>query len=223
MKIIKYCWTILLFAGILSSGLLFAIDRDGNDERTLRKPLVRSALNFDGNRVDNDLENQGQIVSQNVSGRSGMTWPKGNGTQTIYASGLWLGGKVNNQVRVVAGEFNGEFVGGPWGSDWNDAKYKLYKVNKGDLADPLASDDFQNWPAEDGAPFDDNNGNGTYEPMPLGPDTPTFIGDQVIWCIMNDGDPTAHTLFNSAPMGIEYQMTVFGFDRQLRKITSKLV
>ena len=213
MKIIKYCWIILVFAGVLSSGLLYAVDSDGNDERTLRKPLVRSALNFDGNRVDNDLENQGQIVSQNVSGRSGMTWPKGNGTQTIYASGLWLGGKVNNQVRVVAGEFNGEFVGGPWGSDWNDAQYKLYKVNKSDLADPLANDDFQNWPAGDGAPFVDNNGNGTYEPLPAGPDMPEFIGDQVIWCVMNDGDPTAHVLFNSAPMGIEYQMTVFGFDR----------
>jgi len=214
MKKLKYCWTLLVFVGMLISSYAYAVDRlDGDSERTLRKPLVRSALNFDGNRIDNDLENQGQIVSQNVSGRSGMTWPKGNGTQTIYASGIWMGGKVNNQVRVVAGEFNGEFVGGPYGSDWNDARHKLYKVSKSDLADPLANDDFQNWPADVGAPFADNNGNGTYEPLPSGPDHPDFIGDQVIWAVMNDGDPNAHSLFHAAPMGIEYQMTVFGFDR----------
>ena len=86
-------------------------------ERTLRKPLVLSALNFDGNRIDNDLMNNGMIVSHLVSGRSGMSWPKGNGTQTIYASGVWFGAKVNDQIRVTAGEFNGELVGGPWGSD----------------------------------------------------------------------------------------------------------
>ena len=129
MKIIKYCWTILVFAGVLSSGLLYAVDMDGNNERTLRKPLVRSALNFDGNRIDNDLENNGMIVSQNVSGRSGMTWPAGNGTQTIYASGIWLGGKVNNQVRVVAGEFNGEYASGPWGADHNDIVTTNYNVS----------------------------------------------------------------------------------------------
>jgi len=215
MKILKHCWTILVLAGMFISGFAYAVDREGSatDERTLRKPLVRSAINFDGNRIDCDMENQGQIVSQNVSGRSGLTWPKGSGIQTIYAAGIWMGGKVNNQVRMSAGEFSGEFVGGPYGSDWNDAKYKLYKIDKSDLADPLANDDFQNWPVEDGAEFIDNNGNGTYEPLPNGPDLPYFIGDQVIYAIMNDGDPNAHSLFNSAPMGIEYQMTVFGFDR----------
>jgi hypothetical protein len=175
--------------------------------------LVLSALNFDGNRIDNDLMNNGMIVQHISSGRSGMSWPAGNGTQTVYASGVWLGAVVNGQVRVSAGEYNGEFAGGPWGSDPENPAYKLYKVNKGDLADPLAHDDFQNWPADLGAPFIDNNGNGTYEPLPGGPDMPDFIGDQVIWAVMNDGDPTAHSVFQTAPMGIEIQMTLFGFDR----------
>lgn len=214
MKTFKYYATILVVVGVLFSGLAFAIDSKALDEqRTLRKPLVLSALNFDGNRIDNDLMNNGMIVSHIVSGRSGMSWPAGNGTQTIYASGVWLGGRVDGQVRVVAGEFAGEFVGGPYGSDWNNAEHKLYKVSKSDLADPLANDDFQNWPAQYGAPFVDNNGNGTYEPLPGGPDTPDFIGDQVIWAVMNDGDPTAHSVFHSEPMGIEMQMTMFGFDR----------
>lgn len=213
MKMQKYYATILVFTGMLLSGFAFSADKVGTGERALGKTTVLSAINFDGNRIDNDLMNNGMIVSQLVSGRSGMSWPKGNGTQTIYASGIWLGGKVDGQIRVVAGEFAGEFAGGPWGSDPSDSYHKLYKVSKSDLADPLASDDFQNWPAHLGAPFVDNNGNGTYEPLPKGPDMPEFIGDQVIWAVMNDGDVTMHSVFQSAPMGLEVQMTVFGFDR----------
>ena len=48
--------------------------------------------------------------------------------------------------------------------------------------------------------------------MPSGPDYPDFIGDQVVWAVMNDGDPTAHSVFQTPPMGIEVQMTIFGFD-----------
>ncbi|MFC1566015.1 hypothetical protein ACFL4B_03650, partial [Candidatus Neomarinimicrobiota bacterium] len=216
MRTFKYYTTILVLAGVLLSGLVFGLDRNksiAEQERTLQKPSVLSALNFDGNRIDDDLMNNGMIVSHLVSGRSGLSWPKGNGTQTIYASGVWLGAKVNNQVRVTVGEFAGELAGGPWGSDPSNPIHKLYKVSKSDLADPLASDDFQNWPTSLGAPWIDNNGNGTYEPLPSGPDHPDFIGDQVIWAVMNDGDPTQHSVFNSPPMGLEVQMTIFGFDR----------
>jgi hypothetical protein len=213
MKTFKYYATILVLAGVLLSGFIYGVYNTTPDERTLRKPLVLSSNNFDGNRIDDDLMNNGMIVSHLVSGRSGLTWPKGNATQTIYASGVWLGGKVDNQVRVVAGEYAGEFAAGPYGSDNADPTSKLYKVSKAMLADPLAFDDFQNWPAHQGAPFVDNNGNGTYEPLPAGPDHPEFIGDQVIWAVMNDGDPTTHSVFHSAPMGLEVQMTIFGFDR----------
>ena len=213
MKTFKYYATILMVVGVMLSSLAFGVDSTGPDERSLYKPQVLSALNFDGNRIDNDLMNNGMIVSHLVSGRSGLSWPAGNGTQTIYASGVWLGAKVSGQTRVVAGEFNGEFAGGPWGGDPTDPRHKLYKVSKSDLADPLANDDFQNWPTDLGAPFIDNNGNGTYEPLPSGPDMPDFIGDQVIWAVMNDGDPTTHSIFHSAPMGLEVQMTMFGFDR----------
>lgn len=179
----------------------------------LSRPSVLSSNNFDGNRIDCDMENNGMFVSHKISGRSGLTWPAGNGTQTIFASGVWIGAKVNNQIRVVAGEYAGELAGGPWGSDPEDPAHKLYKINRSDFDDPAASDDFQNWPAHQGAPFIDNNNNGTYEPMPSGPDEPDFQGSQIIWAVMNDGDPTAHNVFNSAPMGLEVQMSVFGFDR----------
>jgi len=189
---------------------------------SLRKPLVLSSNNFDGNRIDCDMQNNGMFVSHRVSGRSGLTWPTDYKqtrswgyayAQTIYASGVWLGGKINNEIRVSAGEFAGEFVSGPWGSDSEDEKHKIYKLNKSDLSYPLNSEDFQNWPVEYGAPWVDNNHNGEYEPLPNGPDHPDFIGDQVLWMVMNDGDEDSHFVFNTKPMGFEIQRTVFGFDR----------
>ena len=183
------------------------------DKNVLHKPSISSANNFDGNRIDCDMENNGMFVSHNVSGRQGLEWPKGNNTTTVYNAGIWLGGIVNGEVRVSAAEYAGEYASGPWGADHNDPKHKIYKVSKSDLADPINSQDFQNWPVELGAPFTDNNNNGTYEPIPVGSGHPEFIGDQVLWMVMNDGDQTLHSVFNTYPLGVEVQRTIFGFDR----------
>ena len=207
----------MLAIGVLFSGLLYAERGSvkGTEKNTgLQKPAIAATGSFDGNRIDDDMENNGMIVSHNISGRSGLSWPKGNNTQTVFASGIWIGGLIGNIPHVTAGEYAGEFVGGPWGSDPNDPQHKIYKVNKADFADPLANPDFQNWPAEFGAPWVDVNSNGTYDPLPNGPDHPEFIGDQVVWMVVNDGDPTAHSnVFNTNPLGLEMQLTIFGFDR----------
>ncbi len=211
----KYILSVLAL-GVLLSGLLYAEIGSGKDSeksRGLQKPTIGATGKFDGNRIDNDFENNGMIVSHNISGRSGMSWPVGNNTQTVFASGIWIGGLIGNVPHVSAGEYGGEFSGGPWGSDPGDPYHTIYKVNKADLADPIANPHFQNWPTDFGAPWVDNDGNGIYEPLPNGPDHPEFIGDQVIYMVMNDGDPTQHSIFQTNPMGIEMQTTMFGFDR----------
>lgn len=216
MKNFKNSIALMLAVGVLFSGLLYAEKASGKDtekSRGLQKPAIGATGTFDGNRIDNDLENNAMIVSQNISGRSGMSWPVGNNTQTVYASGIWIGGLIGNIPHVSAGEYSGEFAGGPWGSEPNDPQHTIYKVNKADFADPLANPHFQNWPVEFGAPWVDVNGNGTYEPLPNGPDHPEFIGDQVVWMVMNDGDPTKHSVFSTKALGIEMQLTIFGFDR----------
>jgi hypothetical protein len=72
--------------------------------------------------------------------------------------------------------------------------------------------DWNEWPASQGAPFDDKNGNGTYEP---GVDIPGVAGaDQTLWEVMNDLDGEATTyMYGSNPMGIEYQRTIWGYRR----------
>ena len=59
----------------------------------------------------------------------------------------------------------------------------------------------------------DEDGDGIYTPMPSGPDHPDFIGDQVIWWVMNDGDIAEHSIFGTLPLGVEVQMTLWGYDR----------
>ena len=178
---------------------------------------ARSAISttgfFDGNRVRNSLENNGMIVSHRLTGNSGMEWPKDNYTFSVYASGVWYAGSVDGDLRCATAEYGPEMVPGPYGTNSSDAAFKIWKVAKSDLGDPLASYDFQNWPVADGAPWVDNDGDGVYSPMPGGPDHPEFIGDQVVWFVRNDGDAVAHTIFQTLPLGIEVQTTIFGFDR----------
>ncbi len=212
MKISKYSALSILLIVVFLAGSAFARERI-NTVPSLLKTAVASTGQFDGNRVRDDLENNGMVVSHRISGHSGMEWPKDNNTYTVYASGVWLAGTVGGQIRTAVAEYAPERVPGPYGSDQSDGSYKLYKVSKTDLADPLANDDFQNWPVDLGAPWVDADGDGTYNPLPLGPDSPDFIGDQVIWYVSNDSDPTSHSIFSTAPMGVEVQTTIFGFDR----------
>ncbi len=205
---------LLIFTIIISFAIITAQQTHCKfSKNTLHKPSIVSANNFDGNRIDCDMENNGMFVSQNISGRSGLEWPKGNNTYIIFASGIWLGGVVNGDTLVSVGEYVGEYASGPWGADHNDPYHKIYKVSKRDLADPINNTDIQNWPVELGAPWVDENKNGTYEPLPYGYDHPEFLGDQILWMVMNDGLDSLHRVFNTAPLGVEVQRTIFGFDR----------
>jgi len=45
---------------------------------------------------------------------------------------------------------------------------------------------------------------------------PDVLGDQMLWCVYNDGDPAGHISDNGStnPLGVEIQQTTFAFDRQ---------
>ena len=72
--------------------------------------------------------------------------------------------------------------------------------------------DWMEWPAELGAPFYDNDGNGQYDPSV---DEPGLANaDQVIWFAINDLDQGATTnLYGSLPIGLETQVTLWGYAR----------
>ena len=72
--------------------------------------------------------------------------------------------------------------------------------------------DWNQWPAAQGAPYTDVNGDGVYEPNI---DVPGFPGaDQTQWMVMNDLNPTLTlALYSSNPIGIEVQRTIWAYNR----------
>ena len=73
--------------------------------------------------------------------------------------------------------------------------------------------DWNEWPAQYGAPFNDINGNGVYEPA-LGEYPGVANADQVLWFVCNDLNPALTTdLYGSPPMGLELQVTVWGYNQ----------
>ncbi|NOZ74007.1 MAG: T9SS type A sorting domain-containing protein [FCB group bacterium] len=201
----------ILTALLLGTALLSARE---NPARSHRKSFqMEGTGQFNGNRIASDLENNGMIVSHRITGHSGLEWPQDNHTYAVFASGLWLAGKVNGDIRTACAEYGPERSPGPWGSDSLDPGRKLFSVYKSDLANPGNNDDFQNWPVDLGAPWVDIDEDGLYNPLPNGPDHPEFIGDQVIWYVSNDGDVASHGIFGTEPLGVEVQTTIFGLKR----------
>ncbi|HTP80806.1 MAG TPA: hypothetical protein VMM57_10440, partial [Bacteroidota bacterium] len=72
--------------------------------------------------------------------------------------------------------------------------------------------DWNEWPAAQGAPYTDVNGNGVYDP---GTDIPGVPGaDCTMWHIMNDSDPTrAYNFGGCLPMGMEVQRTIWAYNQ----------
>lgn len=73
--------------------------------------------------------------------------------------------------------------------------------------------DWNNWPADLGAPFYDHNGNGNFD---AGIDEPGFANaDQVLWTVFNDmAEGVTTVYFGSPPIGLEVQVTIWGYKSQ---------
>ncbi|HET6566982.1 MAG TPA: T9SS type A sorting domain-containing protein [Rhodothermales bacterium] len=113
--------------------------------------------------------------------------------------------------------------------DYTAAAAEFYGVPLGDVSDDQRSQlrawyeyDWNNWPADMGAPFQDNNGDGAYQAAtdangngvyePEEGDIPGFPGaDQTIWLVTNDLTK-AESLYGADPIGLEYQLTLWGYN-----------
>lgn len=145
---------------------------------------------IDANQISTFIRNNGGFDRQPNTGNAGFEWPKGSGNYAVYASGLWLSCKINDSIRIAIAEYDSYFKPGyfdyntqmPMGA--NDPEYRLYKVSP---AFPNGNSDFDAWnlwPVQQGAPWEDNNGNGIYEPPA---DNPVMKGDQNLFCSFTDG------------------------------------
>jgi len=86
-------------------------------------------------------------------------------------------------------------------------------VTETEIADIKAqySHDSDHWPAAAGAPYDDVDGNGSYDPATDIPGVPG--ASQTMWFVSNDLDDNVSAVLAGSPsIGLEMQMTLWAYD-----------
>jgi len=224
---------IIFFIVLLNSSFSsISLNKIKDSDRKLSK--TNETVNysfFDVNNISTYIYNNGEADTK-PDGNSGFVFPKGTNKRAVYTSGLVWGGKINNEVRVGGSTYRSGLLPGKISPDGTAQDYilpsvRVFRVRPDYKTAELFPDlnpekgteeeirnqyelDWNEWPANDGAPFNDIDNNGIYNPQI---DIPGIIGaDQTLWFIANDLDPNVtKELYGSLPMGIEMQVTVWGY------------
>lgn len=122
----------------------------------------------------------------------------------VYSAGVWIGGRVDGEVRVALSGYENEYGPGPMEDGTflpDDPSFKVYKLYEDSLA-ANPNDDFLNWPVDQGAPVDLQG-------------RPHCYGDQMLWTVFNDANPARHNWYlgSTEPLGIEVQLTVWAMSQ----------
>ena len=218
-----------------------ASGRAAKPARASRAQTLEIDRRIDINNLNLFITNYGAFgydLGGNYNG--GLFFPNHTSKTAIYAAGLWIGATVNDTIRLAVAEYDqecrpGRILGPNSVDDPGDADLIVYKVlpykgNVSDTAhvdnvnanfdrgeDPLAHHSWSEYVARAkpfGAPtrkYDD-----TSTPAPgdsiEGPDV---LGDQMLWCVYNDGDADAHTNEAGAtlPLFVQIEQTTWAYDR----------
>ena len=169
--------------------------------------LSRSGRLLDANQISAWITNYGVLCRDPETGSAGLTYPAGTQKTLVYTLGLWVAGQVNGEVRTACADYNSEFQPGRilddgQPDDPDNPGYRVYKIRPGDSADPSSpryNPDYAEWPVQDGAPVDESG-------------APLVLGDQTLWWVMNDANPTLHNrTYHSAPLNLEVHGLAWAF------------
>lgn len=168
-----------------------------------------------------------------------------SGPAAIYFDGIVFGGYHEGDTlpRVGGGTYSSGLTPG-WVENgapinMNDDRVAIYRIRKdyknyeynlwGLQEDATSTNqelqavyeqyehDWLEWPADLGAPFVDENGDGEYDPAI---DTPGLANaDQVLWYVVNDFDSVKTNAFaGSQPLGLEIQVTIWVYNQPLSSL-----
>ncbi len=168
-------------------------------------------------------------VRARIPNNGGLFWrgsphvyevPKGGNANAIFAAGIWIGGMVNDSLRVAASRYGPwEFWAGPLdeaGHPPTDCKPydQIWKIRTEDIQAFIdgngISSNLKDWPWQLGAPVVDGDGNPDNYNL-AGGDLPALLGDQRLWWIMNDRG-NVHEATDSDPLGIEVHASAFAYN-----------
>ena len=175
--------------------------------------MVDNGQRIDVNNISMFVTNTGSFAWDKVDpGQpAGLEFPKGTGKTAVFAAGLWLGAKVGGATRIALAEYSDEY--GPGSAlggvpeDPNSPEVKVYKLNRvysSSGARDSALADYTAGAVPRGAPPVTVQGDGSLD----------IPGDQMLWAVYNDLDPTHHNnrAGSTLPLGVEVQQTTFAFD-----------
>ncbi len=177
------------------------------------------------NNVSTFVWNDGRMDIAPENG-SGFEYWKGTKRYSVYASGVYWGGYINNELRVGGTYYKTSLSAGSGISDGHIFKIRpdyLTAVLGGEINDEVKTEaeirnqyesDYKKWPGRLGAPFVDIDNNGFYSEM----DKPGLNNaDQTLWFVCNDLDSSSknQTLneFYSKPTNVELQITVWAYSK----------
>ncbi len=118
--------------------------------------------------------------------------------------------RVVRNWRDLSGESRNEFLRASASQFYGVLSENVSPSQMQDVADQYEYD-WVNWPAEWGAPFEDVNGDGLYDPETDIPGEPGAA--QTLWVVTNDLRPgVSEQSYGSPPIGVELQQTIWGYD-----------
>ncbi len=180
--------------------------------------VVKTQVSSNGNNISTWIWNTG-VFNQDLrtNNTAGFEWPKGSGKFAIFTSGLSMAAFVNGGLRLASVSYNGEYAPGYVlnGVFTTNSTFKLYRVNRGDNAN--TNPDYANWGlmVPYGAPYDDINNNGVFDPATDKPGVKNAA--QTIFVCITDADPTNHTSSEgfsggTLPLYSEMHFTSWSYD-----------
>ena len=186
---------------------------------------------FNINRISTYIFNDG-IADIQPNGNSGFEFPKGSKKAVNYSGGFIWGGKIDGKINAGGSAYRaglkpGKILSNGKADDPESKSARIFKVRNdfryADLNMEAIDEnktvqavfsqyekDWDEWPTRDGAPYDDVNKDGSYQP---GIDIPGIPGaNQTLWFVANDLDSNQTKYFSGAlPIGIEIQVTIWGY------------
>jgi hypothetical protein len=128
--------TLTIFLVFIIAVFFIGSERPGSDRpNNNQQPLVTFSIQMNANNINTWYRNNGSYNRDPVTTESGFEWPKGSNKKTRYASGLWIGARINGQTRVAVAEYDYEYLSGyidpvtgtPNGKD--DPNYRIYTIS----------------------------------------------------------------------------------------------
>lgn len=219
MKKINFKLMLILFIGLIFIGPmndLISKERKGYTPVRMSAGVTNNFLQV--NNINAVFRSDGYFNYDKINflnGEAGMIWPvSASSRQTaIFTTGIYIGAKVNGELRLAASMFNTHFSPGnipvvgqvPGSSVCSDPRLRNYQVNltdpsliNGGSRDknaggrnyPIVYDSWASWPVDLGAPYVEVNGIPGYQPEFDG-DRPGIGNsvarpDEIIWCVFMD-------------------------------------